>query len=83
LNPFHVKEFWPEEFRRLLGRYCGDISLYGQCDVNLADNSVERNYGVREFKDGEHTSSGYIIAVARKGARGHPRCSRPEYQSSL
>jgi len=83
LNPFHVKEFWPEEFRRLLSRYFGDVSLYGQCDVNLADNSVERDYGVREFKDSEHTSSGYIIAVARKGARGRPRCQRPKSQSSL
>ena len=82
LNPFHVKEFWPEEFYRLLSRYFGDISLYGQCDVNLADNSVERDCGVREFKDGEHTASGYIIAVARKEARGRPPCQRPESQSS-
>ena len=82
LNPFHVKEFWPEEFYRLLSRYFGDISLYGQCDVNLADNSVERDRGVREFKDSEHTASGYIIAVARKGARGRPPCQRPESQSS-
>ena len=72
LNPYHVKEFWPEEFLRLLGRYFGDISLYGQCDVTLSDNSVERGYGVREFRDDEHISSGYIIAVARKG-RGRRR----------
>ncbi len=78
-----MKEFWLEEFHRLLSRYLGDISLYGQCDVNLADNSVERDCGVHELKDGEHISSGYIVAVARKGARGHPRCHRPKSQSSL
>lgn len=66
LNPFHVKEFWPEEFLELLSRYFIDISLYGQCDVTLADNSVERDRGVHEFIDNEHISSGYIIAVARK-----------------
>jgi hypothetical protein len=44
---------------------------------------VERDCGVHEFKDGEHISSGYIVAVARKGARGRPRCHRPKSQSSL
>jgi len=69
LNPYHVKEFWPEEFQRLLSRYFSSISLYGQCDVTLADNSVERRYGVREFRNDEHISSGYIIAVAIKKGR--------------
>ncbi|MBE0481046.1 MAG: class I SAM-dependent methyltransferase [Dehalococcoidia bacterium] len=66
LNPFHVKEFWPDEFRRLLGRHFRSIQFYGQCDVNLADHSVERTHGVRRFIDDNETSSAYIIAVARK-----------------
>ena len=65
VNPFHVKEFWPEEFRRLLSEYYNDIVFYGQCDVTLSDNSVERRYGVREFIDDENVSSAYIIAVSR------------------
>ncbi|UCC60197.1 MAG: class I SAM-dependent methyltransferase [Dehalococcoidia bacterium] len=66
LNPFHVKEFWPEEFHELLSNYFSDISLYGQCDVTMADNSVERDRGVHDFTDNEQISSGYIIAVAKK-----------------
>jgi ubiquinone/menaquinone biosynthesis C-methylase UbiE len=67
INTFHVKEFWPEEFYRLLRRYFADITLYGQCDVKLADNSVDRtNYHVHDFNDNELISSAYIIAVARK-----------------
>jgi len=67
INTFHVKEFWPEEFYRLLRRYFAHITLYGQCDVKLADNSVDRtNYYVHDFNDDELISSAYIIAVARK-----------------
>ena len=67
INTFHIKEFWPEEFYRLLRRYFADITLYGQCDVKLADNSVDRtNYYVHDFNDNELISSAYIIAVARK-----------------
>ncbi len=67
INTFHVKEFWPEEFHRLLRRYFADITLYGQCDVKLADNSVDRtNYKVHDFNNNELISSAYIIAVARK-----------------
>lgn len=67
LNTFHVKEFWPEEFYRLLHRYFAHITLYGQCDVKLADNSVDRtNYYVHDFNDDEFISSAYIVAVARK-----------------
>jgi ubiquinone/menaquinone biosynthesis C-methylase UbiE len=67
INTFHVKEFWPEEFSRLLRRYFASITLYGQCDVKLADNSVDRtNYHVHDFNDNELISSAYIIAVARK-----------------
>jgi ubiquinone/menaquinone biosynthesis C-methylase UbiE len=67
LNTFHVKEFWPEEFYRLLRRYFAHITLYGQCDVKLADNSVDRtNYYVHDFNDDEFISSAYIIAVVRK-----------------
>ena len=81
-NPYHVKEFWPEEYCRLLSRFYGDISFYGQCDVTLSDNSVERHNGVHEFRDDEHISSGYIIAVARKRVKGSPKCPRPKSPSS-
>jgi len=67
INTFHVKEFWPEEFYRLLRRCFADITLHGQCDVKLADNSVDRtNYYVHDFNDDELISSAYIIAVAKK-----------------
>jgi len=67
INTFHVKEFWPEEFYRLLSRYFANITLYGQCDVKLSDNSVDRtNYSVHEFNDNDVVSSAYMIAVARK-----------------
>lgn len=84
INTFHVKEFWPEEFYRLLRRYFAEITLYGQCDVNLADNSVDRsNYEVHEFNDGELIASGYIIAVVRKQTKRRLRCPSQKSQSSL
>jgi len=66
INPYHVREFWHGEFLELLSRYFHEVDLYGQCDVTLADNSVERDRGVHEFRDNETVSSGYIIAVAKK-----------------
>lgn len=70
INTFHVKEFWPEEFYRLLSRYFVDVTFYGQCDVTLKDNSVDRSdYSVHNFRDDGCVSSGYIIAVARKRVR--------------
>ena len=70
INTFHVKEFWPDEFHRLLRRYFADVAFYGQCDVKLADNSVDRsNYNVHSFNDDDVVSSAYIIAVARKGSK--------------
>jgi ubiquinone/menaquinone biosynthesis C-methylase UbiE len=70
INTFHVKEFWPEEFYRLLRRYFADVTFYGQCDVKLSDNSVDRtSYSVHDFKDNELVSSAYIIAVARKQSK--------------
>ena len=69
LNPFHVKEFWPEEFRRLLSRHFVHVALHGQCDVTLCDNSVDRVSGVGEFRDDDQVASGYIIAVARRRSR--------------
>lgn len=67
VNTFHIKEFWPEEFYRLLRRYFAHITFYGQCDVKLADNSVDRtNYNVHGFNDNEFISSAYVVAVARK-----------------
>jgi ubiquinone/menaquinone biosynthesis C-methylase UbiE len=70
INTFHVKEFWPDEFKRLLSRYFTGITFYGQCDVKLADNSVDRsNYNVHDFNDNELVSSAYIIAVAQKRSK--------------
>ena len=70
INTFHIKEFWPEEFHRLLSRYFAGITFYGQCDVKLVDNSVDRsNYHVHNFNDNELVSSAYIIAVARKRSK--------------
>lgn len=69
LNPFHVKEFWPDEFRRLMSRHFGDLVLHGQCDVTLRDNSVDRESGVGVFRDDGEVSSGYMIGVARKRRR--------------
>jgi hypothetical protein len=65
-NPFHIKEFWPEEFCSLLCRYFVDITLYGQRDVNLAEKSADQNCRVYSFKNSELIQSAYIIAVARK-----------------
>jgi SAM-dependent methyltransferase len=82
INTFHVKEFWPDEFHRLLSRYFTQVTFYGQCDVRLADNSVDRSdYGVHGFKDDERTSSGYIIAVARKRAKSRKICHSLKSQS--
>jgi len=69
-NRFHVREFWPVEFEQLLRNHFCDITLYGQCDVTLADNSVERDKGIHQFIDNEFTSSGYVVAVARKAKGG-------------
>jgi ubiquinone/menaquinone biosynthesis C-methylase UbiE len=81
INTYHVKEFWADEFYRLLRRYFAEVTLYGQCDVNLADNSVDRsNYGVHDFRDDERVSSGYIVAVARKGFRSRSQCSSRKYR---
>lgn len=40
LNPFHVKEFYPEEFYELLNEYFANIGLYGQCDINLIKRRI-------------------------------------------
>ncbi len=65
-NWFHVREFWPGEFSSLLSAAFGQVDLYGQCDVTLEDNSVERDQGVHAFSDNETVSSAYVVAVARK-----------------
>ncbi len=72
LNVFHVKEFWPGEFRQLLCTCFVDVTFYGQCDVTLADNSVERDRGVHSFEDSELVTSAYIVAVARKETENCP-----------
>jgi ubiquinone/menaquinone biosynthesis C-methylase UbiE len=81
INPFHVKEFWADEFYRLLSRYFADVRFYGQCDVRLADNWVDRSdYSVHQFVDDGSRCSGYIIAVARKGTKSRRKCHFPESQ---
>ena len=35
LNPFHVIEFYPEEFQNLMNDYFQNIKLYGQFNVNI------------------------------------------------
>jgi SAM-dependent methyltransferase len=80
-NPFHVKEFWPDEFRRLIDGLFAEVELFGQCDVSLVDNSVDREHGVGVFKDNESVSSAYIIAVARK--RAHCRRTGRQPMSRL
>jgi len=81
-NPFHVREFWAEEFRRLIGGLFADVTLFGQCDVNLSDNAVDREHGVGEFRDNESVSSAYMIAVARKRANCRRRARRTISRSS-
>jgi len=82
INTFHVKEFWPDEFHRLLSRYFTGVKFYGQCDVKLADNSVDRSdYRVHGFINDECMSSGYIIAVARKRAKSRKICHSLKSQS--
>jgi ubiquinone/menaquinone biosynthesis C-methylase UbiE len=80
-NPFHVKEFWPEEFYRLLCRYFVDITLYGQRDVNLVEKSADQNCEVYSFKNSEIIQSAYIIAVARKQDKERSLC--PSRKSQL
>ena len=65
LNPFHVKEFYPEEFFKLLDECFADINLYGQCDVNLVKKTVEKSYRIHKFKDSRVKTSAYMIAVAK------------------
>ncbi len=65
-NRFHVREFWPDEFRTLLLAVFREVDLYGQCDVTLADKSVERDRGIHDFRDDDEVSSAYVVAVARK-----------------
>ncbi len=40
LSPFHVKEFYSEEFYELLNEYFMNIGLYGQCDINLIKRRI-------------------------------------------
>lgn len=65
-NHYHVKEFLPDEYKDLINRYFNNVKLYGQCNVNLRDNSVVRNKGVHDFEDNDLISSAYIISVAAK-----------------
>ncbi len=36
-NPYHVKEFYPQEFINLVGRHFTDTTAYGQCMLDLKD----------------------------------------------
>lgn len=40
LNPFHVKEFFPEEFEEILSRNFEDIRLYGQHNIFLIKKRI-------------------------------------------
>jgi len=48
LNPFHVMEFYPEQFFTLLNEYFSHVDLYGQCNINLFKKTVFR-YGRKLF----------------------------------
>jgi len=37
VNPYHVREFYPEEFHDLLGKYFIDVKAYGQQQLNLGE----------------------------------------------
>ncbi len=37
MNPYHVREFYPEEFYGLLSKYFVDIEAYGQQQLNLGE----------------------------------------------
>jgi hypothetical protein len=41
-NPFHVRELYPEEFSHLLCKYFVNVTLYGQCDVNVVERGIVR-----------------------------------------
>jgi len=40
LNPFHIKEFFPEEFYRILNRHFRNTKLYGQKNVSLIKKRI-------------------------------------------
>ena len=42
LNPFHVKEFYHEEFYELLNEYFTNVDLYGQRDISLIKRRIVR-----------------------------------------
>jgi len=42
INPFHIRELYPEEFRHLLRQCFANITLYGQCDTNLVKRRIIR-----------------------------------------
>jgi ubiquinone/menaquinone biosynthesis C-methylase UbiE len=42
LNPFHIREFYPQEFYELISKYFTNIDLYGQHNINLIKRSVFR-----------------------------------------
>ena len=48
LNPFHFREFYPEEFYELLSKYFTIIDLYGQNNVNLFKRMIFR-IGTKTF----------------------------------
>lgn len=40
LNPFHAKEFFPEEFYEIINKYFVDTRLYGQKNINLIKKRI-------------------------------------------
>lgn len=59
LNPFHVREFYPMEYYRLLTSYFSDVTLYGQHFFSLKRRIRSKILGV----------GGKVISVVPEGNR--------------
>ena len=76
-NPFHVKELYQDEFRDLLSKKFGCISLYGQrvepgsrmfplfeCDIPEREFAIEKTGEGFVFSSAGDLTAKYLIAVA-------------------
>ena len=59
LNPFHVREFYPMEYYRLLTSYFSDVTLYGQHFFSLKQRIRSKILGI----------GGKVISVVPEGNR--------------
>ena len=59
LNPFHVREFYPMEYYKLLTSYFSDVTLYGQHYFSLIRRIKSKVLGV----------GGKVISVVPEGDR--------------